>query len=393
MHNFPKIRELHPIPYEQNGSSAYLLRDPLQLNAHMLVIPQAIAPLLYIADGTRDVSVLSTIMDYHYGVKVGVQELSDILTIFDNAFLLDNQRSKEAHEAALEAYRNADFRLPASAGGSYPSDPAQLHRLLQDYLETAEVSPAEPGAAGLLSPHIDYDRGGHIYAEIWKRASESLPDAELIIVIGTDHYGGQYEITLTRQHYATPYGVLPTDTDIVDRLANVIGKEKAFAGELFHKTEHAVELPLIWLHHLLGKRIVPIVPILVGNLAPESDLAVRFTAALREIASARKTFVVISGDLSHVGPAFGGDPVDGDGRLEVRRTDERLIEHLSRGDSKAFLHEILSVQNANNVCGTYPLYLALEAFGFESGEKTGYDQCPADELGTSLVSVGGMIFR
>lgn len=393
MNNYPKIRDLHPVPYDQNGKPSFLLRDPLQLNGHMLVIPQAIAPLLYIADGTRDLSTLSTIMDYHYGIKVGTQELSDILAVFDDAFLLENERSSEAFQTALSEYRNADYRHPASAGGSYPADPAKLHRLLQDYLEASDAAPGDPGAAGVLSPHIDYDRGGHIYADVWKRAAASLPAAELIIVIGTDHYSGKNEITLTRQHYATPYGVLPTDIDTVDLLAEVIGPEAAFAGELFHKTEHSIELPLVWLHHLLGDRMVPVVPILCGNLDPQSDQAQRFMAALSRVTASRKAFVVISGDLSHVGPAFGGDPVEKNGRDAIRKKDHRLMSHLAAGSPTAFLEEILAIENANNVCGTYPLYLALQAFGFTHGEPAGYDQCPADEEGKSIVSIGGMIFH
>ncbi len=390
---YPKIRDVHPIPYEQNGNPAFLLRDPLQLNGHMLVIPEAIAPLLYIADGTRNTGVLATILNYHYGLQISEKEVADILSIFDDAFLIDNDRSREAHAAALAEYRKAEYRLPASAGGSYPADPAKLHQLIQDFLEHAETEPDIRPVAGILSPHIDFDRGGDTYALVWKRASAALQEADLIIIIGTDHYSGKDGITLTRQHFATPFGVLPTDQDAVNLLANSIGQEQVFSGELFHKTEHSIELPLVWLHHVIGGKEVSILPILCGNLDPEDDWFERFIEALKTISATRKTFTLISGDLAHVGPAFGGDPVSENGRARIHKSDTALLDHLVSGDSEGFLRQIRAIDNANNVCGTFPLYLAMQAFGFTSGDVHGYQQCPADEAMTSIVSIGGIVFR
>ena len=120
---------------------------------------------------------------------------------------------------------------------------------------------------GLLSPHIDYARGGEVYAQVWKRAAQAARDAELVILLGTDHYGADL-LTLTRQNYATPYGVLPTDAALVDRLATAIGAEAAFAGELRHRGEHSLELVAVWLHHMRGGQPVPVAPILTGSFHP-----------------------------------------------------------------------------------------------------------------------------
>ncbi|MGD1995059.1 MAG: hypothetical protein PVI59_17850, partial [Anaerolineae bacterium] len=46
-----------------------------------------------------------------------------------------------------------------------------------------------------------------------------------------------------------------------------------------------------------------------------------------------------------------------------------------------------------NVCGLPPIYLMLRALGSVTGELVAYDQCPADEEGTSLVSICGVLFR
>jgi len=130
----------------------------------------------------------------------------------------------------LAAYRAAPFRPPALAGGSYPENPADLYLLLQNYLEAAVSTPDPACQRGLLSPHIDYPRGGPVYAEVWKRASPLIQAADVVVVLGTDHFGGHNPITLTRQHYATPYGVLPTEQTIVDHLAAALGEQAAFAA-------------------------------------------------------------------------------------------------------------------------------------------------------------------
>ncbi len=70
-----------------------------------------------------------------------------------------------------------------------------------------------------------------------------------------------------------------------------------------------------------------------------------------------------------------------------------MLAPLLRGDHEQFLQSVLENGNANNVCGLYPLYAALRAFGYESGTAAGYAQCDADETGTSIVSIGGILFK
>ena len=168
---------------------------------------------------------------------------------------------------------------------------------------------------GIFSPHIDYARGGPVYARTWQAGMEAANDAELVILIGTDHYGSDL-FTLTRQSYATPFGLLPTALDVVDDLAQAVGVEAAYAGELRHLREHSLELVAVWLQHARRGRPVALVPVLVGGLhgffgngsSPAADSRIRaFVETVQRHASSQKTLIVASGDLAHVGPAFGGN--------------------------------------------------------------------------------------
>ena len=61
-------------------------------------------------------------------------------------------------------------------------------------------------------------------------------------------------------------------------------------------------------------------------------------------------------------------------------------------DVDALFDAIRRAGDRNNVCGVSPIYLTLRYLQATRGEAFGYDQCPADDQGTSLVSVCGMTF-
>ncbi len=405
----PKLRSLSIRHHTQDGHPHLLLRDPQQITDHTLLIPQPLATVLAFCDGEHEIKELPDAFQRHAGFRLPFKWVEELVHALDEALMLENERFFAAHERTLAAYRRAPHRPAALAGLSYPAQRHQLWQLLQDYLEA--VDPLDPlpidwsRPVGLLSPHIDYPRGGAIYAQVWKRAARIAQEAELAILLGTDHYGGD-RFTLTRQNYATPYGVLPTDQPVVDQLAQAISPANAFAGELRHRGEHSLELVAVWLHHLRAGQPCAIVPILCGGFheymnngaTPAQDPSIsRVIAALQRAAKGRRTVVIASGDLAHVGPAFGGAPLTAHGRAQVNAADEQLLHHMRNGDGEGFFSAIRQVQDANNVCGLAPIYLTLRTLATHHaplrGHPTGYATCPADEYGTSVVTVSGMIFH
>jgi hypothetical protein len=305
---------------------------------------------------------------------------------------------------ALVEYRQSPFRPPASAGRSYPIDVDELDQLLRGYLDDVDE---ENGAIegtdvrGLISPHIDYMRGGPVYARVWKRAEEAVKAADLVVLLGTDHMGKDGALTLTRQHYATPFGVLPTALDVVDVLADALGDEAAFADELHHRSEHSVDLAAVWLHYMREKEPCEVVPVLCGSFGHfvrgEAELAsdVKINAlvdAFRQATDGRRVLVVSAADLAHVGPAFGGQPLDLVGRAQLQAADYELIERMCEGDAEGFFAAIKREDDRRNVCGVSSIYLALRMLSPTQGEQVAYDRCPADQKGTSLVSICGVLF-
>ncbi|RIK40832.1 MAG: AmmeMemoRadiSam system protein B [Chloroflexi bacterium] len=401
---YPKLRSLDIRPCQHEGRHYLLLRDPAQLSPHPLLVPQPLALVLAFCDGTRDAGGLASAFYETYGITAPLAPVEELVAALDEALMLENERAAQAHLAALEDFRNAPYRPPALAGLSYPADGKALWKLLQDYLEDANgVEPLTVDWSrppGLLSPHIDYLRGGPVYAQVWKRAAQVAREADLVVIFGTDHYGAD-PFTLTHQNYATPYGTLPTARWLVDALAATIGEETAFAGELRHRGEHSLELVAVWLHHLREGQPVEVVPILVGGLhhyihngatPAQDELFAQVVETLRTGIRGRRVLVIASGDLAHVGPAFGGAPLDQAGKQRVQAADQTLIDHLRAGDAERFFGAIQQVRDRNNVCGVTPLYLTLRTLGQVRGEEVAYAICPADETERSVVTVCGMVF-
>lgn len=402
---YPKLRPALDVrPFVQDGQRFLLMRDPTQISDAVLGIPQALAPVLLLCDGQWDTESIAIILDEQFHIRLEPGALADMLETLDKALFLDNERLAQAKQQVLEDYRAAPFRPPTLAGASYPENPAELKQLLDSYLaEAGEVTPTSAEVRGLVSPHIDYPRGGAVYAKVWKRAEAAVRAADLIVLLGTDHYSDEAgSLTLTRQHYATPYGVLPTARAIVDKLAHALGPDDAYRGELRHRGEHSLELVAVWLHHLRAGQPVELIPILTGsfghfvknNVSPLTDPKMQtLLAILRQETQGRRVLVIASGDLSHVGPAFEGDPLDEVAKAALTVEDDGVIERICAGDADGFYSVIQRVEDRHNVCGLSPVYLTLKLLENAEGERMAYAVCPADDNNTSVVTVCGVVLE
>jgi MEMO1 family protein len=398
-------------PHVHEGQSVLLLRDATGLSDQVVVLPQALGPLLGLCDGTRSVGEIGTALFLQTGLTVREDLIQQVIDHLDEALLLEGDRYEQAYGEAIRAFREADFRPPVLTGTSYPEAPDELRALLDSYAQGMEADEsAVPGDAsgnilGIISPHIDYQRGGPVYARVWQAAAEAARQAELVIIFGTDHKSRlDSTMNLTRQSYATPFGVLPTAVDVVDALAEVLGEEDAFAEEMNHRGEHSIELAAVWLHHVRGGEPCHIVPILTGSfsaymqfgLNPGDDPMLEAAIdALQQAARGKRTLVVAAGDLAHVGPAFDGPfPIDYLRFLSLEAADQKLMETINHNDAPGFYDMIAAEGNRRNICGVAPIYLTMRMLDSHArGRLIAYDRCPADAQNTSFVSICGMVFH
>lgn len=402
----PKLRLLNYEPVHYQGQQMWYVHDPLALAPYQVVMPPALAQMLLFLDGTRDALQICQALAQHLETEVALPIVADALAQLDEACLLDNARARQRVAQVLAEYRAQPFRPAALAKHSYPETLSLLDALFTAYGRADTLNGWQPWhGRGLISPHIDYPRGGPVYASVWRRAQTAVLEADLVIIFGTDHKGGSL-ITLTRQHYATPYGVIPTDLELVDRLAAALGPENAFAHELHHRQEHSIELSAVWLHHIYHQAGItprPMLPVLCGSFyhfmmngvhpAEDALLNTAITALQRETAG-KKVLAIASVDFAHVGPAFG-DPfiMDAARRADLRQSDAGLMQAIMHGDAAGFYGQITAVQDQNRICGFSPIYLLLRYLESTEGVQVAYEQCPADAQDHSLVSIAGILLE
>jgi AmmeMemoRadiSam system protein B len=414
----PQLRPVEVSRVSHEGSDFFVLKDPLQLNEQSLLVPVQAAPYLQSMDGTNTVE---EIVEAALGLgaqPIPQEVLSDLLGRLDEMMLLANGAYVGEIQRRIEEYRELPARNPALANVVYPGGTEDL----RGYLDGFAFPYMNPGYApdaqaqvdlrlrelkAIISPHIDFERGGDSYGVIWEQVRDQLQDVELFVVFGTDHNGDGPRLTLTNQDYQTPLGSLQTDLELVNELAMILSTDDSvadhpFADELNHINEHSIELATVWLHRALGKSIAKMLPILCGSFgrlltddAPDPTEHPQISSAIRllqEVASQRRTVFIAAADLAHVGPAFGDSelmPADSEGRQRVQSDDKALMESIVSGNRRAFFESVKSDSDRNKICGLAPIYMALWASEATTGTWNGYQQCQADEADTSFVSIAG----
>ena len=396
----PKLRPVDPQPLEYEGMDYLYLRDPLSLSGRTVLVPEPLIPVLTLCDGSRTLKAIQNSLAVRYQLKISLERLQEMITVLDEGCLLEGETYQTARAAAQVAYHAARFRPPTLAGQNYPEHASELNTQFTAYLAEAGVTLAEqttPTFRGLLSPHIDFQRGWPIYAQTWAAAARSVQAADLAIIIGTDHHSEGCALTLTRIPYATPLGVLPIPERLLNQLAGILGEEEALAGELHHRSEHSIELAATWLHFIRQEKPMAMLPILAGQLEnltgsdgqlASSPVLSEFIGAIQAEMQSQRILIIAAGDLAHVGPAFGGPAYGPDELKMLQYDDTRVLACLDNG-AVAFNAEIETGSANNNVCGASPIYLMLRILGTAHCQTFGYMACPADQQDTSFVTIAG----
>ncbi len=124
--DYPKLRPVDVRTQVQNGHVYFLLRDPLGLSETSLLVPQPWGVVLASLDGRTPAQEAAQAFQRRFGAPMPAGELQGLINVLDEAYLLDNDRAREAQHHAVDAYRSAPFRPPMLAGQGYPDSAADL---------------------------------------------------------------------------------------------------------------------------------------------------------------------------------------------------------------------------------------------------------------------------
>ena len=423
----PRLRPVEVKPAQHEGEQVYVLVDPLKLADRPAILHMAGLALTELLDGSRTIPEVAVEFTTRFGIRVEHDQVEALVRQLDEALLLEGGR----FVASVDAWRASPVREAAHAGdnGSYPARPTELARFLAaHYGRPGGPGTAPAGASrrgpirGVVSPHIDFHRGGHAYAHAWKAVAEECA-ADVFVVFGTAHAGtGPARFALTRKDYATPLGTIPVDHELLERvLAHYDGPDDLFAGEIAHKGEHSIEFQMVELAHVFGERSdkprpIRALPVLCGSLrdlnggprgqgrkappqAPSEDPRVRafhqaLAKALEPIAPERVCFVA-GVDLAHVGKLFDEPPLTPAQLDAVLRKDKRTLRIVTETrDPDAFHADVASDGDARQICGHSAIAATLEALrrspGRHEGELLTHDRWYDGE---SSVTFASAVFR
>jgi AmmeMemoRadiSam system protein B/AmmeMemoRadiSam system protein A len=182
------------------------------------------------------------------------------------------------------------IREPAVAGQFYPSDSTQLESVISSYIEAATDSDTRR-VRGLVSPHAGYVYSGPTAAYGYKQLIRDRDSYSTVIVMAPSHHARFSGASIANAtHYRTPLGLIK-----VSPKAEQLRNEPMFGTlDAAHLKEHAVEVELPFLQHVLGD--FELIPIVTGNADPRqlADVLKKYIDG--------ETLVVASTDLSHYHP-------------------------------------------------------------------------------------------
>lgn len=214
------------------------------------------------------------------------------------------------------------MRLPIVAGQFYPANSNSLKSELESYFTNINLTNVF-GVKGAISPHAGYIYSGQVAAF----SIANLPEADTYILLGPNHTGYGLPISLSKENWSTPLGIVENDRVLGEALVgNLVEYD-----EVAHKYEHSIEvqIPLLQYHFNHNFKILPIC---MG--IQDKEEAIKLGIQIVNAIKSTKTNAVIlaSSDFSHyekfsVAKTNDSYLIQSIINMNVNEFYERLYEH------------------------------------------------------------------
>lgn len=395
-------REIEIIPIEENGDSYLYFHDMLGYATADLALHRENGGLLSLLDGRKSISDLEPYLDS----DITTDDLLKYVRFLDEHRLLDSRHFRDFAEQMEERYEKADLHKSVTTGHSYPADAGELKAWL-DRAFSSYKDDKGPEIQGeikaLYAPHIDPRIAIETYVESFAPIRRLRP--EKVVILGTSHYAGLYPgvyenrpFILSKKDFELPLKTIPVDPNSTDRLAADGVETGLSSNDRAHRLEHSIELHLLFLSYLWDHEF-SIVPLLVNDFEDlyymeESHRAGqidRFSSVLGSLVREEDAFVLISGDLSHVGQKFGDPQPAREMFGEIKSFDRLFLQHAVENDAEKMLALMKDRYDPYRVCGFPPLYTFLRAMPELKGHQLDYDIWDESKR-ESAVSYGSVLY-
>ncbi len=402
----PKLRPIDAFPVETSGQQAMCLRDSFNYK-NTFVVPNHVFYIICHFDGNHSILDIQSKFSQKYGELLPGDNIQQIIQEIDKKLLLENDRSRDFIEKLKGDFINSTIRNDAHAGTAYEADRDKLKDQIDGFFTSADglgkpsSSNKTAGLKGVIAPHIDIGCGGPCFAWAYKEIAESS-DAELFIILGIAHTGTRNLFVLTDKTFETPFGNVETDKEFLESL-HKRNKTDYFEDEFVHRDEHSIGFQLVFLQYLYHqKRNFSIVPILCSsfgeadgdnNSSRQISQFEEFVSALKKTIkeSKKKTCIIASVDLAHVGSRFGDQELQDEAYLKrLHSEDTEMLKYVELLDAEGFRNSVQKDHNSRKICGYPAIYTLLNVIEASEGKLLKYSQY-ADQT-NSTVSFASMSF-
>ena len=405
---YPKLIAVDAFPVEEDGRKMYCIRDPQNSENSPLVISELALYIMTFFDGSNSIkSIISTFKE-EYGKEIDKADLDSLVSMLDDSLLLENENYLNNNKLIETNFFKSETRNAYLSGLSYPENKDKLNNLLDEYYVKAgnklPLKNKNEVLRGLVSPHIDFNRGGTSYAMAYREILNKT-NADTYLIFGTTHYAqNNNPFILTRKPFSTPLGTVETDTEFFDRLEEKCNWD-LYEGEIFHRTEHSIEFQVVFLQHILKEKKFKIIPVLcnsfhqfVGNgSSPFEDNKIStFLTELKLIIEGYgESVVVIAGvDLAHVGPKFGDkNQVDEKMLAWIRSRDAISLEFTEKIDAEGFFRSVEEEKDKRKICGLSSIYSMLKITDASYGTILDYDNALEEDTGSVVTFASAGYYR
>jgi AmmeMemoRadiSam system protein B len=411
----PLRRDLEAFPIEHEGKPMFLLRDLEGLSDKSMALSPGGMAMAALLDGRHTVLDLQSLFAKHSGTVLRLDEIQGIVTELERSGLLETQEVQNQRQQILEDFLKSPVRKPALENSVYPKNLLELSsffgKFFRDPKGPGKPLPEIPQTAqppiGLVSPHIDFERGGPAYAWAYGTLAESKPP-DLIVALGTAHMSPNSPWIMTRKTYETTYGTLETSLELYEEIKNQLWYDP-LADEWVHRREHSLEPQAVWLKFIWREKTPPWLPVLCSafdrfcpDRSPSTVPAVeealqKIGERLAELSKTKRIMILSAVDLAHVGPRFG-DKLELGPELfkRVEAADRRSLDEALKLDADAFYLSVVEGGHWRKVCGLSAFYTGLRWMKCIAGDKPqpgrllSYGQAP-DPLG-GIVSFASAVY-
>ena len=190
----------------------------------------------------------------------------------------------------------APVRPSPIAGSWYEGNPKALARMVDQYLDQAELPELSGKVIAVIAPHAGHIYSGPVAGYAFAALRGQTPD--LVAILSPMHQP-YYEPLLTTAHsaYGTPLGQVPVDMEVVTDLDARLRASLGYGlTPVANDREHSLEIELPFLQRSLGAAF-KLLPVMVR--AQSAKVSQQLGAALAGTLHGKNAVMVASTDLSH----------------------------------------------------------------------------------------------